>query len=122
MVRAADGKGVNKHIVRLIGGLVPAAVVDGHERGTTPVVVVSGRLHAEVVIADTALDASATNRQIGLLEATVARLEIQLANPVFVAGAPARVVDESRRRLREAVDQLEVLRRGQTGERTDAAG
>jgi valyl-tRNA synthetase len=122
VVRAADGKGVNKQIVRLIGGLVPAAVVEGHERGGTPVVVVSGRLHAEVVIADTAADASATTRQIGLLEATVARLETQLANPEFVAGAPARVVDESRRRLQEAVDQLEVLRSAQTGERTDAAG
>jgi valyl-tRNA synthetase len=122
VVRAADSKGISKHIVRLIGGLVPAAVVDGHERGMTPVVVVSGRLHAEVVIADTAADASATTRQIGLLEATVARLEIQLANPEFAAGAPARVVDESRRRLQEARDQLEVLRGSQTGERTDAAG
>jgi valyl-tRNA synthetase len=52
----------------------------------------------------------------------VARLETQLANPEFVAGAPARVVDESRRRLQEARDQLEVLRGGKTGERTDAAG
>src|ERR1700686_4929384 len=31
-VRAADGQGTSKHIARLIGGLVPATVVDGHGR------------------------------------------------------------------------------------------
>jgi valyl-tRNA synthetase len=121
-VRAADGRGTSKHITRLIGGLVPAKLVDSHERGVDPVVVVSGRLHAEVVIADTAADASATARQIGLLEATVSRLHAQLANPAFVNGAPAQVVDESRRRLAEAQVQLDLLRRGPSGGRIDAAG
>jgi valyl-tRNA synthetase len=106
----------------LIGGLVPATVVDSHERGVDPVVVVSGRLHAEVVIADTAADASATARQIGLLEANVSRLQTQLANPAFVNGAPAQVVDETRRRLAEAIAQLDLLRRGPSGGSVDAAG
>ena len=122
VVRAADGRGTSKHITRLIGGLVPATVVDSHERGVDPVVVVSGRLHAEVVIADTAADASATARQIGLLEANVSRLQTQLANPAFVNGAPAQVVDETRRRLAEAVAQLDLLRRGPSGGSADAAG
>jgi valyl-tRNA synthetase len=93
--------------------------VDAHERGVDPTVVVSGRLHAEVVIADTAADGTATNRQIGALEATVTRLESQLANPGFIAGAPARVVDEARRRLAEANAQVDVLRRSSSGGRTD---
>jgi valyl-tRNA synthetase len=101
---------------------VPATVVDSHGRGVDPVVVVSGRLHAEVVIADTAADASATARQIGLLEATVSRLQAQLANPAFVNGAPAQVVEETRRRLAEAIAQLDLLRRGPSGGSTDAAG
>jgi valyl-tRNA synthetase len=122
VVRAADGLGTSKHIARLIGGLVPAKLVTSHESGVDPVVVVSGRLHAEVVIADTAADASATARQIGLLEATVSRLQAQLANPAFVNGAPAQVVDETRRRLAEALAQLDLLRRGPSGGRTDAAG
>ena len=122
VVRTADSRGTSKHITRLIGGLVPAMVVESHERGVDPVVVVSGRLHAEVVIADTAADASATARQIGLLEANVSRLQAQLANPAFVNGAPAQVVDETRRRLAEALGQLDVLRRGPTGGSTDAAG
>jgi valyl-tRNA synthetase len=75
-----------------------------------------------VVIADTAADASATARQIGLLEANVSRLEAQLANPAFVNGAPAQVVDETRRRLAEATAQLEVLRGAASGGRIDAAG
>ena len=119
VVRAADGLGTSKHIARLIGGLVPAKLVTSHESGVDPVVVVSGRLHAEVVIADTAADASATARQIGLL---VSRLQAQLANPAFVNGAPAQVVDETRRRLAEALAQLDLLRRGPSGGRTDAAG
>jgi valyl-tRNA synthetase len=122
IVRSEDGTGPTKHISRLIGGLVPATVVDSHERGVDPVVVVSGRLHAEVVIADTAADANATRRQIGTLEATVTRLESQLANQGFVAGAPAKVVDEARRRLAEANAQLDLLRRTQSGGTTDAAG
>ncbi len=122
VVRATDGRGTNKHITRLIGGLVPAVVLETHPRGVDPVVVVSGRLHAEVVIADTAADASATARQIGLLEANVSRLQAQLANPGFVNGAPAQVVDELRRRLAEAMAQLDLLRTGPTGERHDAAG
>ncbi len=97
-------------------------MVDSHERGVDPVVVVSGRLHAEVVIADTAADANATRRQIGILEATVTRLESQLSNQGFVAGAPAKVVDEARRRLAEANAQLELLRRTQSGGPTDVAG
>jgi valyl-tRNA synthetase len=115
VVRDAEGRGINKHIARLIGGLVPAAVVESHERGVDPAVVVSGSLHAEVVIADTAADANATARQIGLLEANVSRLQGQLANPAFVNGAPAPVVDETRRRLAEAEAQLELLRRGPGG-------
>ncbi len=122
VVRTADGAMASRQLTSLIGGLVPASVVDGHERGVDPVVVVSGRLHAEVVIADTAADASATARQIGLLEANVSRLQAQLANPAFVNGAPAQVVDESRRRLAEALAQLDVLRRGASGGSTDAAG
>jgi valyl-tRNA synthetase len=122
LVRSEDGTGPTKHLSRLIAGLVPATVVDNHERGVKPVVVVSGRLHAEVVIADTAADANATRRQIGLLEATVTRLESQLANPGFVAGAPAPVVDEARRRLVESNAQLELLRRNESGGPTDAAG
>jgi valyl-tRNA synthetase len=90
-------------------------VVESHERGVDPAVVVSGSLHAEVVIADTAADANATARQIGLLEANVSRLQGQLANPAFVNGAPAPVVDETRRRLAEAEAQLELLRRGPGG-------
>lgn len=122
VVRATDGRGTNKHITRLIGGLVPAVVLESHPRGVDPVVVVSGRLHAEVVIADTAADASATARQIGLLEANVSRLQAQLANPGFVNGAPAPVVDESRRRLAEATAQLGLLRGGPSGGSADAAG
>jgi valyl-tRNA synthetase len=122
VVRDAEGRGINKHIARLIGGLVPAVVVESHERGIEPAVVVSGSLHAEVVIADTAADASATARQIGLLEANVSRLQAQLANPAFVNGAPARVVDEARRRLAEATAQLDLLRRGRLGGSADAAG
>ena len=121
-VRDGEGRGINKHVSRLIGGLVPATVVDSHERGVDPAVVVSGRLHAEVVIADTAADASATARQIGLLEANVSRLQAQLANPAFVNGAPAQVVDEARRRLAEATAQLDLLRRGRLGGSADAAG
>ncbi len=121
VVRDTEGRGINKHISRLIGGLVPALVVDSHERGVDPAVVVSGSLHAEVVIADTAADASATVRQIGLLEANVSRLQAQLANPAFVNGAPAQVVDETRRRLAEAQAQLELLRRGPSGGGTGAA-
>jgi valyl-tRNA synthetase len=121
VVRDAEGRGINKHISRLIGGLVPALVVDSHERDVDPAVVVSGSLHAEVVIADTAADASATARQIGLLEANVSRLQAQLANPAFVDGAPAQVVAETRRRLAEAQAQLELLRRGPSGGGTDAA-
>jgi valyl-tRNA synthetase len=49
----------------------------------------------------------------------VTRLESQLANPGFIAGAPARVVDEARRRLAEAIAQMEVLRRPPTGGRID---
>jgi valyl-tRNA synthetase len=74
-----------------------------------------------VVIADTAADASATARQIGLLEANVSRLQAQLANPGFVNGAPAQVVDESRRRLAEATAQLDLMRGGSTGGSADAA-
>jgi len=122
VVRAADGSVASKHITRLIGGIVPATVLDSHDAGADPVVVVSGRLHAEVVIADTAADASATARQIGLLEANVSRLESQLANPAFVNGAPAQVVDETRRRLAEAIAQLDLLRRGPSGGSIDAAG
>ena len=122
VVRSADRGGTSKHITRLVAGLVPATVVDSHERGVDPVVVVSGRLHAEVVIADTAADASSTARQIGLLEANVSRLQAQLANPAFVNGAPAQVVDEARRRLAEATAQLELLRTGPSGGRIDAAG
>ena len=122
IVRSEDGTGPTKHISRLIGGLVPATVVDAHERGADPVVVVSGRLHAEVVIADTAADANATRRQIGILEATVTRLESQLANQGFVNGAPAKVVDEARRRLAESNAQLELLRRNPSEGATDAAG
>jgi valyl-tRNA synthetase len=121
VVRDAEGRGINKHIARLIGGLVPAVVVESHERGIDPAVVVSGSLHAEVVIADTAADASATARQIGLLEANVSRLQAQLANPAFVNGAPAQVVDETRRRLAEAEAQLELLRRVPSGGGIDAA-
>jgi valyl-tRNA synthetase len=121
-VRTADRSGTSKHITRLIAGLVPATVVDSHAHGGEPVVVVSGRLHAEVVIADTAADASTTARQIGLLEANVSRLQAQLANPAFVNGAPAQVVDEARRRLAEATAQLELLRSGPAGGRIDAAG
>ena len=121
VVRDAEGRGISKHIVRLIGGLVPAVVVENDERGSEPAVVVSGSLHAEVVIADTAADASATARQIGLLEANVSRLQGQLANPAFVNGAPAQVVDETRRRLAEAEAQLELLRRVPSGGGIDAA-
>ncbi|MGA8633959.1 MAG: class I tRNA ligase family protein, partial [Candidatus Dormiibacterota bacterium] len=121
-VRDGEGRGINKHISRLIGGLVPAAVVESHGRGIDPAVVVSGSLHAEVVIADTAADASATARQIGMLEANVSRFQAQLANPAFVNGAPAQVVDETRRRLAEAQAQLDLLRRGPAGGVTDAAG
>ncbi|MFZ0919647.1 MAG: valine--tRNA ligase [Candidatus Dormiibacterota bacterium] len=121
-VRDGEGRGINKHVSRLIGGLVPGTVVDSHEPGVDPAVVVSGRLHAEVVIADTAADASATARQIGLLEANVSRLQAQLANPAFVNGAPAQVVDEARRRLAEATAQLDLLRRGRLGGSADAAG
>ena len=119
VIRADDGTRPTKHLTALIGGLVPATVVDAHARGVDPTVVVSGRLHAEVVIADTAADGNATRRQIGTLEATVTRLESQLANPGFIAGAPARVVDEARRRLAEATAQMEVLRRTPSGGRTD---
>jgi valyl-tRNA synthetase len=75
-----------------------------------------------VVIADTAADANATRRQIGILEATVTRLESQLANQGFVNGAPAKVVDEARRRLAESNAQLELLRRNPSEGATDAAG
>jgi valyl-tRNA synthetase len=119
VIRAGDGTRPTKHLTALIAGLVPATVVDAHVRGVDPTVVVSGRLHAEVVIADTAADGNATRRQIGTLEATVTRLESQLANPGFIAGAPARVVDEARRRLAEAIAQMEVLRRTPSGGRTD---
>jgi valyl-tRNA synthetase len=122
IVRSEDGTGPTKHVSSLVGGLVPATVVDSHERGADPVVVVSGRLHAEVVIADTAADANATRRQIGILEATVTRLESQLANQGFVNGAPAKVVDEARRRLAESNAQLELLRRNPSEGATDAAG
>jgi len=73
------------------------------------------------VIADTAADASATARQIGLLEANVSRHQAQLANPAFVNGAPAQVVDEARRRLAEAQAQLDLLRRRPAGGGTHAA-
>ncbi len=115
VVRTVDGTSPTKHITRLIGGMVPANVLDTHERGLEPVVVVSGRLHAEVVIADAALDGTAIRSQIGTLEATVTRLESQLGNPAFVERAPVPVVDEARRRLSEATTQLELLRRRPTG-------
>jgi len=115
VVRTVDGTSPTKHITRLIGGMVPANVLDTHERGLEPVVVVSGRLHAEVVIADAALDGTAIRSQIGTLEATVTRLESQLGNPAFVERAPVPVVDEARRRLSEATTQLELLRRRRTG-------
>jgi valyl-tRNA synthetase len=115
VVRAGDATGPTKHLRALIAGLVPATVLDGHPRGANPAVVVSGRLHAEVVIADTPVDGTATRSQIRALEATVTRLETQLANPGFIAGAPARVVEEARRRLAEATAQIEVLRRSASG-------
>ncbi len=115
VVRTVDGTAPTKHITRLIGGMVPANVLDAHERGLEPVVVVSGRLHAEVVIADAAADGTAIRSQIGTLEATVTRLESQLGNPAFVERAPGRVVDEARRRLSEATTQLELLRRRPPG-------
>ncbi len=114
VVRTVDGTAPSRHITRLIGGMVPAGVVDAHERALEPVVVVSGRLHAEVVIADAAPDGTAIRSQIGTLEATVTRLESQLGNPAFVERAPGRVVDEARRRLSEAATQLELLRRRPT--------
>jgi len=115
VVRTVDGTSPTKHITRLIGGMVPASVLDAHERGVDPVVVVSGRLHAEVVIGDAAADGTAIRSQIGTLEATVTRLESQLGNPAFVDRAPGTVVDEARRRLSEATTQLELLRRRRTG-------
>jgi len=63
VIRADDGRGPAKRLTALIGGLVPATVLGAHARGVDPTVVVSGRLHAEVVIADTAADGSATRRQ-----------------------------------------------------------
>jgi valyl-tRNA synthetase len=57
-----------------------------------------------------------------MLEANVSRFQAQLANPAFVNGAPAQVVDETRRRLAEAQAQLDLLRRGPAGGDTDAAG
>jgi len=115
VIRADDATGPTKHLSALIAGLVPATVIDAHPRGTNPGIVVSGRLHAEVVIADSAVDGNATRSQISTLETTITRLEAQLANPGFITGAPEQVVAEARRRLVEANAQIEVLRRRSSG-------
>jgi valyl-tRNA synthetase len=95
--------------VRLITSLVPVEVEeDGDQTGG--VSVVAGGLQARYHLVVGERERARTLRRINELEATIERLEKQLATPAFTGRARPEVVTEARRRLTDARREQSVLR------------
>ena len=94
---------------RILEALVPVSVIEGPVDGPADVVV-AGELEAELQLRGRGPTAGGT-RQLADLEAQIDRVRRQLDSAAFVERAPARVVEQSRSRLRELTRQVETLRR-----------
>ena len=95
--------------MRLITSLIPVEVEeDGDQSGG--VSVVAGGLQARYHLVVGERERARTRRRISELEATIERLEKQLATPAFTGRAKPDVVTEARRRLTDARREQSVLR------------
>jgi len=95
---------------RLVAALVPATVVDSHDNGARPEVVLSGTLRAQVVIdAASDDDPGRAKRRREAVDAAIERLRAQLENPGFLQRAPASVVADTRSKLARAEAERDAL-------------
>jgi valyl-tRNA synthetase len=94
--------------VRLLTALVPVDVVNGALDGG--VTLVAGGLEARYHLVVGERERARARRRLGEVQATIARLDSQLANQAFTARARPEVVGEVRRRLEEAHREYAALR------------
>jgi valyl-tRNA synthetase len=94
--------------VQLLARLSDVKRVETLPDSTAPVAVVGDArimLYKEV---DPALEAERISKEIARVDGEIAKAKAQLANPSFVQRAPARVVEEVRKRL--SISQQELLK------------
>jgi valyl-tRNA synthetase len=107
-LRGGDPAVAGEERIRLLTALVPVEVVNGALDGG--VTLVAGGLEARYHLVVGERERARARRRIGELQATIARLDAQLANQAFTGRARPEVVDEVRRRLDEARREHAALR------------
>jgi valyl-tRNA synthetase len=107
-LRGGDPAVAGEERIRLLTALVPVDVVNGALDGG--VTLVAGALEARYHLVVGERERARARRRLGELEATISRLDAQLANQGFTGRARPEVVDDVRRRLDEARREHAALR------------
>ena len=111
-LRTADEALSPADLHRLVRALVPVEVVDELPAGATPVRVLAGGVEAALHTGGAQkADRGRLEKELREVESRIEQLEGKLANPRFVDGAPAEVVEKTRRMLAELQDKRDTLRR-----------
>ncbi len=111
-------EGLSPHdLHRLVQALVPVTVVDELPAGAEPVRLVAGGVEAALHTGSGApVDRARLEKQLRQAEAQIEKLTSDLENPGFLK-ARAQVVEGARKRLAEAIEQRDTLRRLLDGDR-----
>ncbi|MFN2452515.1 MAG: valine--tRNA ligase [Candidatus Dormibacteria bacterium] len=98
-------------LVRLVEALAPVTVVDAAPAAGVPTALVAGGFEALLHAGGAGVDRGRLDKQLAELEDRVRRVGSQLDNQGFVAKARPEVVEEARRRLADATQERDSLRR-----------